>query len=363
MASDASILHTPFRLGDLTLPNRVVMAPMTRNRNDEDTLAPTDMVVEYYRQRASAGLIVTEATQISQQGQGYILTPGIYSEAQVEGWSRVTDAVHREGGRIFLQLWHVGRVSHISLQPNGDSPVAPSPLAAQTKTFLASGFASVSPPRALKAEEIPGIVRDYLNAAENAKRAGFDGVEIHGANGYLIDQFLRDGSNHRHDAYGGSVENRVRFAVEVTEAVLRVWEPSRVGFRISPVSPSNDMRDRDPAAVFGYLVKCLDALGIGYVHCNEGTAPEGTDFDFQALRKLFRNAWIANFDYSAERAAWAINAGNADLIAFAKLFIANPDLVERFARNAALNTPDGKTFYGGTEVGYTDYPTLAQANA
>ncbi len=361
MASNASILHTPFSLGSLTLPNRIVMAPLTRNRADEDTLAPTDLAVEYYRQRASAGLIITEATQISQQGQGYMQTPGIYSDAQVEGWSRVTDAVHKEGGRIFLQLWHVGRVSHISLQPNGDSPVAPSPLAANTKTFLANGFASVSAPRALKSEEIPGIVRDYLNAAENAKRAGFDGVEIHGANGYLIDQFLRDGSNHRHDAYGGSLENRARFAVEVTEAVLRVWEPSRVGFRISPVSTANDMRERDPASIFGYLVKCLNALGIGYVHCNESAPPEDADFDFAALRKLFGKAWIANFDYTAERAARAITAGNADLVAFGKLFIANPDLPARFAANAALNTPDQATFYGGGEKGYTDYPALSQA--
>lgn len=361
MAADASVLQSPFQLGSLTLPNRLVMAPLTRNRADEETLAPTDLHVEYYRQRASAGLIVTEGTQISQQGQGYINTPGIYSEAQVEGWSRVTDAVHKAGGRIFLQLWHVGRVSHISLQPNNEWPVAPSALPAQTKTFLHSGFATVSGPRALQTEEIPGIVRDYLNAAENAKRAGFDGVEIHGANGYLIDQFLRDGVNHRHDAYGGSVENRVRFAVEVTEAVLRVFEPSRVGFRISPASPVNDMRDRDPFGVFGYLVKCLDALGVGYVHCNETKSDDTSDFDFVALRKLFHRAWIANLDYTRERAAEAISAGNADLIAFGRLFLANPDLPARFAKNAPLNTPDQQTFYGGDAKGYTDYPALAEA--
>ncbi len=358
MTADTSILQTPFHLGDLSLPNRLVMAPLTRNRAVRETLAPSDLVVEYYRQRASAGLIITEATQISQQGQGYILTPGIYSSEQVEGWSKVTAAVHKAGGRIYLQLWHVGRVSHVSLQRDGAAPVAPSAIPANTKTFIDSGFASVSPPRALQSEEIPGIVHDYFVAAENAKRAGFDGVEIHGANGYLIDQFLRDGSNHRTDAYGGSVENRVRFAVEVAEAVSRVWEPSRVGFRISPVSPSNDMRDSDPAAVFNYLVKCLNALHLGYVHCNEGPAADGSPFDFAALRKNFSRAWIANFGYVRETGAQAITDGRADLIAFGKLFIANPDLPRRFAEGAALNTPDQATFYGGSAKGYTDYPAL-----
>jgi N-ethylmaleimide reductase len=361
MAADASILQSSYQLGSLTLPNRVIMAPMTRNRADEETMAPTDLMVEYYRQRASAGLIITEGTQISQQGQGYQQTPGIYSEAQVEGWSKITDAVHEAGGRIFAQLWHVGRVSHITLQPGNNWPVAPSALPAQTKTYVNNGFVTVSAPRALQTEEIPGIVRDFLNAAENAKRAGFDGVELHGANGYLIDQFLHDGTNHRHDAYGGSVENRVRFAVEVTEAVLRVFEPSRVGFRISPASVTNDVRERNPAEVFGYLVKCLDALNIGYVHCNEMTGPDSGDFDFKALRKLFHRTWIANFAYTGERAAEAINSGHADLVAFGKPFLANPDLPARLAKNAPLNTPEQATFYGGTEKGYTDYPALAVA--
>ena len=358
MAADPTILQTPFDLGGLTLPNRLVMAPLTRNRAARETLAPTGLVVEYYRQRASAGLIITEATQISQQGQGYILTPGIYSSDQVDGWRNVTDAVHKAGGRIYLQLWHVGRVSHVSLQPNGGAPVAPSAIPANTKTYLDSGFAGVSPPRALAAEEIPGIVHDYFVAAENAKRAGFDGVEIHGANGYLIDQFLRDGSNHRVDAYGGSIENRVRFAVEVAEAVLRVWEPSRVGFRISPASASNDMRDSDPKAVFTYLVKCLDALHLGYVHCNEAPAADNAPFDFAGLRKNFGRAWISNFGYTRETAAQAVATGHADLIAFGKLFIANPDLPRRFTESAALNTPDNATFYGGDQKGYTDYPAL-----
>ncbi|NDA47352.1 MAG: alkene reductase [Alphaproteobacteria bacterium] len=355
---DQSILHTSFRLGSLELANRIVMAPLTRNRATPDTLAPNDLIATYYRQRASAGLIITEATQISQQGQGYLNTPGIYSPAQIEGWKKVTQAVQAEGGKIYLQLWHVGRVSHVSLQPNGGAPVAPSAIPAKTKTYLAQGFAEVSAPRALEAAEIPGIVQDYFTAAQNAKLAGFDGVEVHGANGYLIDQFLRDGSNHRTDSYGGSIENRIRFALEVTKAVLRVWEPSRVGFRISPASAANDMRDSDPQALFAQLVKALDGLGIGYVHVNEAPAADGSAFDFAALRRHFRQAWIANFNYNAERAAEAINAGRADLIAFGKPFISNPDLPRRFELGAALTTPDQATFYGGTEKGYTDYPTL-----
>ncbi|MBX9738927.1 MAG: alkene reductase [Beijerinckiaceae bacterium] len=358
MSSDPSILFQPFRLGSLELPNRLVMAPLTRNRATPDTLAPHDLNVAYYRQRASAGLIITEATQISQQGQGYILTPGIYSDAQVEGWTKVTQAVHAAGGRIFLQLWHVGRVSHVSLQPGGAAPVAPSAIQANTKTYLDHGFDSVSMPRALDAEEIPLIVRDYYNAALNAKRAGFDGVEIHGANGYLIDQFLRDGSNARTDAYGGSIENRVRFAVEVAEAVLKVWEPGRVGFRISPVSPSNDMRDSDPAALFGYLAKCLSALNLGYLHVNEGLAADNAPFDFAAIRSAFKGAYIANFGYTRARAAEAVAANRADLVAFGKLYIANPDLVARFKSDVALNEPDQKTFYGGDQKGYTDYPVM-----
>jgi N-ethylmaleimide reductase len=356
--SDISILHTPFQLGDLALPSRVVMAPLTRNRATPDTLSPTDLHVEYYRQRASAALIITEATQISQQGQGYLNTPGIYSGDQVEGWRKVTDAVHEAGGRIFLQLWHVGRVSHVSFQPGGVPPVAPSAIKADTMTFIAGGFAPVSEPRALEAEEIPGIVHDFFVAAENAKRAGFDGVEIHGANGYLIDQFLRDGSNKRTDAYGGSIENRVRFAVEVTEAVLRVWDRNRVGFRISPVAAASDMIDSNPTAVFEYLVRCLNALHIGYVHVNEAPAKDGSVIDFAALRKHFHGPWIINSSYTRESAAKAITEGRTDLVAFGKLFIANPDLPRRFRENAPLNTPDQATFYGGDAKGYTDYPAL-----
>lgn len=361
MSSDPSILFSPFQMGSLELPNRLVMAPLTRNRATSGTDAPHEMNATYYRQRASAGLIITEATQISQQGQGYILTPGIYTDAQVEGWSAVTKAVHDAGGRIFLQLWHVGRVSHTSLQPDGGAPVAPSAIQAQTKTYLAHGFDAVSMPRALDAEEIPLIVRDYYNAALNAKRAGFDGVEIHAANGYLIDQFLRDGSNARTDAYGGSIENRVRFAVEVAEAVLKAWEPGRVGIRISPVGPSNDMRDSDPAALFGYFAKCMSALKLAYLHVNESPAADGAPFDFGALRSAFKGAYMANAGYTRARATEAIAAGRADLVAFGKLYIANPDLVARFKADAPLNEPDQKTFYGGDARGYIDYPALETA--
>ena len=359
MTSDASVLLSPFQMGSLHLPNRIVMAPLTRNRATPDTLAPRALNADYYCQRASAGLIMTEATQISQQGQGYILTPGIYTEAQVAGWRLVTDAVHAAGGRIALQLWHVGRISHVSLQPGGAAPVAPSAIAAKTKTYLAHGFDDVSAPRALEIDEIAGIVRDYAKAAANARRAGFDAVEIHGANGYLIDQFLRDGSNHRTDAYGGSIENRARFAIEVVKAVLESWEPGRVGIRISPVGTSNDIRDSHPQPLFDYVADQMSALKLAFLHVNEGAPPDAPAFDFMSLRRRFSGAYIANFAYTRARATEAIGADRADLVAFGKLFIANPDLVARFASNAALNEPDQKTFYGGDARGYTDYPALA----
>ncbi|MDB5643911.1 MAG: alkene reductase [Hyphomicrobiales bacterium] len=359
MTTDASVLFSPFRMGSLDLPNRIVMAPLTRNRATPEALAPRALNVEYYRQRASAGLIITEATQISQQGQGYILTPGIYTDEQVAGWRHVTDAVHEAGGRIALQLWHVGRISHVSLQPGGAAPVAPSAIQAKTKTYLAHGFDDVSMPRALELDEIAGVVRDYATAAANAKRAGFDAVEIHGANGYLIDQFLRDNSNHRTDAYGGSIENRARFAIEVVKAVLESWEPGRVGIRISPVGASNDISDSNPQPLFDYVAEQMSALKLAFLHVNEGAAPNGPAFDFGSLRRRFSGAYMANYDYTRERAAEAIGAGRADLVAFGKLFIANPDLVARFKANAALNEPDQKTFYGGDERGYTDYPALA----
>ncbi|MDB5650772.1 MAG: nemA [Hyphomicrobiales bacterium] len=358
MTVDASVLFSHHRLGTLDLPNRIVMAPLTRNRATPGTDAPHSMNTDYYVQRARAGLIVTEATQISQQGQGYIQTPGIYTDAQVEGWQAVTKAVHAAGGRIFLQMWHVGRVSHVSLQPGGGAPVAPSAIQAKTKTYLAHGFDSVSMPRALEIEEIVLTVRDYYNATVNARRAGFDGVEIHAANGYLIDQFLRDGSNHRTDAYGGSIENRTRFAIEVAEAVVNAWEPGRVGIRLSPASPANDMTDSNPAPLFDHLAHNLSALKLAYLHINESQTPGATPFDFTSLRRAFKGTYIANAGYTREKAAEAIVEGRADLVAFGKLYIANPDLVERFAKNAPLNEPDQASFYGGGAKGYIDYPTL-----
>ncbi len=358
MTTDVSALFSGFRMGSLDLPNRIVMAPLTRNRATPVSHAPRALNAQYYRQRADAGLIITEATQISRQGQGYILTPGIFSDEQVAGWQLVTKAVHEAGGRIFIQLWHVGRVSHVSLQEGGAAPVAPSAIQAKTKTFIETGFDSVSMPRALEASEIPGIVRDYARAAANAKRAGFDGVEIHAANGYLIDQFLRDGSNHRTDEYGGSIENRVRFAEEVTKAVLESWEPGRVGIRVSPVSPSNDMQDSNPTALFEYFAQRMSALKLAYLHVNEMPAADGAPFDFVSLRQAFSGAYIANAGYTRESAAAAIEAGRADLVAFGRLYISNPDLVARFGANAPLNEADQASFYGGDTHGYTDYPAL-----
>lgn len=362
MTHDANLLFAPFRLGDLELPNRIVMAPLTRNRATHGTDAPNDLNVEYYRQRASAALIVTEATQISQQGQGYIWTPGIYTQAQVEGWKKVTQAVHEAGGRIFLQLWHVGRISHVSLQPNGAAPVSSSAIRAKAQTFVESGFVDVSEPHALTTDEIASVVGDYATAAENAKKAGFDGVEIHAANGYLIDQFLRDSVNQRTDTYGGSIENRTRFALEVTDAILKIWDRGRVGMRISPVSPFNDLSDSDPEKVYFHLAEKLSDRGLAYLHVVEGATGgprDATPFDFVALRKIFSGAYMANNGYTRELAIEAITKKRVDLVAFGQLFISNPDLVERLRRNAPLAKADQATFYGGDAKGYTDYPALA----
>lgn len=362
MTQDTSILFSPFRLGDIELKNRIVMAPLTRNRATHGSNAPNDLNAEYYRQRASAGLIISEASQISQQGQGYIWTPGIYSQAQVEGWKKVTDAVHEAGSRIFIQLWHVGRISHVSLQPNGAAPVAPSAIRAKGQTFVEGGFTDVSAPHALTVEEIKAVVRDYVAAAENAKAAGFDGIEIHGANGYLIEQFLKDKTNHRTDEYGGSVENRLRFPLEVVDAILGVWPRERVGIRLSPVTPANDISDSDPAKVYFPLVEQLSARGLAFIHVIEGATAGPRDyapFDYIGLRKTFSGAYIANNGYTRALAVEALSAHRADLIAFGIPFIANPDFVERLRRDAPLNPPDQATFYGGGAHGYTDYPALA----
>jgi len=359
-------LFEPYKLGPITLPNRLVMAPLTRNRAIPPGMVPSPLAVEYYGQRASAGLLVTEATQISQQGQGYQDTPGIYSKDQVEGWKKVTDRVHERGGRIFLQLWHVGRISHTDLQPGGGKPVAPSAIRAKGKTFVGGQFVDVSEPRALELTEIPGIIDDFKRGAANALAAGFDGVEVHGANGYLLDQFARDGTNKRTDAYGGSIENRAKLMLEVSRAVAAEAGPEKTGIRISPVTPANDTTDSNPQPLFDYIVDSLEALKLVYIHVIEGATGGPRDvapFDYASLRKRFKRAYIANNGYDFELATRQLAANAADLIAFGKPFISNPDLVERLKKGAPLNEWDKNTFYGGGAKGYTDYPTLEAKEA
>ena len=361
--STSSKLFEPFKLGPITLPNRLVMAPLTRNRAVAG-LVPSPLAVEYYGQRASAGLLISEASQVSQQGQGYQDTPGIYSKEQVAGWRKVTDHVHERGGRIFIQLWHVGRVSHTSLQPGNGAPVAPSAIRANGKTYVGGTFTDISEPRALTLEEIPGIIESFKRATANAVQAGFDGVEIHGANGYLLDQFAKDGSNNRTDAYGGSIENRAKLMLEVAKVVSAEAGPERTGIRISPVTPANDISDSNPQPLFDYIVDHLNALKLIYIHVIEGATGGPRDiapFDYASLRKRFKGAYMANNGYDFELANKVLAANAADLIAFGKPFLANPDLVERLKRGAPLNVPDKATFYGGGAKGYTDYPALGEA--
>jgi N-ethylmaleimide reductase len=353
-------LFSPIKLGALKLANRIVMAPLTRNRADAGN-APQAMNVEYYRQRASAGLIISEGAQISATAVGYLATPGIHSAAQIAGWKQVTDAVHSRNGRIFLQLWHCGRVSHPSLLPDGELPVAPSAIRPEGDVFTYQGPQPFVTPRALETSELPRIVADYRKAAQNALAAGFDGVEIHAANGYLLDQFIRDGSNQRTDAYGGSLENRCRLLLEAATAVAGVWGSDRVGVRVSPINSFNDMHDSDPQQTFNHVATSLSPLGLAYLHGMEasfGTEARPT-FDFAVMRRCFKGAYIANAGYDQARAEAALASGYADLVAFGALFIANPDLPERFAKKAPLNAPDPSTFYGGNEKGYTDYPFLS----
>jgi N-ethylmaleimide reductase len=360
-------LFSPIRVGALDLANRIVMAPLTRNRARPQDDTPHALHVEYYTQRATVGLIITEASQITPEGKGYAWTPGIHSPAQIAGWRAVTDAVHAKGGKIVIQLWHVGRVSHTSLQPGGQPPVAPSAIAAKTRTFDGTAFLPTSTPRALDLAEIPRVVADYAQATRNAREAGFDGVEIHAANGYLIDQFLRDGSNTRTDAYGGSVENRARLLTEVIAAVTAAWDADHVGIRLSPFSNANGVTDSDPVTTFAHAVDVVNAAGLAYLHMVEGQTggsrdlPEGQDI--AALRARFTGPYIANNGYTRPLALDAVASGRADLVAFGKAFIANPDLVERLRTDAPLNTPDQTTFYGGGAKGYTDYPTLQEAIA
>ncbi|AXK72104.1 alkene reductase [Lysobacter sp. TY2-98] len=364
VATQAPSLFDPVRIGAIDMANRIVMAPLTRSRA-EAGLVPSPLAVDYYGQRASAGLIITEATQVSWLAQGYISTPGLFTTEQIEGWKKVTDEVHRRGGRIVVQLWHVGRISHTSLLPPGEVPVAPSAIRADTKTFTPEGFVDVSEPRALGIEEIPGIVEDFRKAARNAIDAGFDGVEVHAANGYLIDQFLRDKTNHRSDAYGGSIENRTRFLHEVVQAVVQEIGADRTGVRIAPVTPSNDIADSNPQPLFERAVERLDALNIAYVHVVEGATGGPRDvqpFDYEALRSRFRGAWIVNNGYDLEMAQAAVREGRADAVAFGRLFISNPDLVRRLREGAPLVEPDRDTFYSGGAKGYVDYPALADTD-
>ncbi|MBU7435821.1 alkene reductase [Paraburkholderia fungorum] len=357
----ATDLFAPTTLGALELANRIVMAPLTRSRAGEDGV-PTDLHATYYAQRASAGLIISEATNISAQGRGYAMTPGIWTEDQVVGWKKVTDAVHVAGGKIVAQLWHVGRFSHVDLQPGGAAPVAPSAIKAEGNTYTEDGIVEVSMPRALETIEIPSIIDQYRHAAQCAKRAGFDGVEVHSANSYLLDQFLRDSTNKRTDEYGGSVENRTRLTLEVVEAVVAIWSSDLVGIRLSPVTPDagNTPPDSNVMATYGYLIRQLNKYRLAYLHFVEGATaasrsiPEGVDLD--ALRALFEGPYIGNNGYDLELAVSRRSQGKIDAVAFGRPFIANPDLVERLRYGAALVVAPRETYYGNGAKGYIDWP-------
>ena len=360
-----SNIFDSLQLGEITLQNRVIMAPLTRMRSKQPGNIPFELNAEYYAQRASVGLIISEATQISQQGQGYPATPGIYSKEQIEGWKKVTEAVHKKNGKMFLQLWHVGRISHSSLQPEGGLPVAPSAIAASGKAFTAN-FQQVpfEIPHALETHEIASIVNDFRIAAQNAKDAGFDGVEVHGANGYLLDQFLQDGTNKRLDQYGGSIENRARLLLEITDVAIQIWGKGRVGVRLSPFGTFNDMVDSNPIALFSYVLEQLSKRGIAYLHLIEPRASGAGGGDAvspdspcasETFRSHFKGVLISAGGYNADNYQHALD-NHADAIAFGRLIIANPDLVERLKKNLPLNPYNRNTFYGGNEVGYTDYP-------
>ena len=361
-------LFDPIQLGEIELPNRIAMAPLTRNRAIAG-LKPGPLTVEYYRQRASAGLIVAEATQINPMGQGYLDTPGIYSEEQVAAWRAVTDAVHGARGRMFLQLWHVGRISHSSLLPGGAAPVSSTDRRPDAMTFAAAGFVEVSAPRALGDDEIPGLIADYRSAARHAIAAGFDGVEVHAANNYLLEQFLRDSVNDRSGPYGGAIQNRTRLVLEVMQAICDEIGAARVGIRLSPMTTFNDTpRDSDPQALYGHLVERLAPLGLAYVHMIEGEtggprAPEDAvvPFDYAALRHRFTGNWMVNNGYTGAEAEAAVAEGRADLVSFGRPFISNPDLVRRLREDAPLSPLDENTLYGGGAEGYTDYPSLDAA--
>ena len=357
MSSDTDNLLSPITIGPNILRNRMVMAPLTRNRAGDGNV-PQAMNVKYYRQRASAGLIISEATQVSAEGVGYPATPGIHSPEQVAGWKEVTRAVHDEDGLIYLQLWYCGRISHPDLLPNNQQPVSASAIRAQGDAVTFEGMKPFVEPRALETDELPGIVDQYRKAAINAKEAGFDGVEVHAANGYLLDQFLRDGTNQRQDNYGGSLENRTRLLLEVIDAVTGIWEPSQLGVRISPDNSFNDIHDSDPQTLFNYVAEVLNLKQLGYLHVVEGGFMGEHEVDYDQIRQRFTGKYMANLGYDREKAETAIASGHADLVSFGTLFLANPDLVARFRAGAELNTPDQDTFYGGDEHCYTDYPFM-----
>ncbi len=348
-------LFDPITIGDLTLKNRVIMAPLTRARAVNPGRVPNALMAEYYAQRASAGLILSEATSVTPQGVGYENTPGIWSDEQVEGWKLVTAAVHAKGGKIFMQLWHVGRISDPELL-DGQPPVAPSAIAANGHVSLLRPMRAYPVPRALETAEIADVVAAYRKGAENAKKAGFDGVEIHGANGYLLDQFLQDGSNQRTDAYGGPVENRARLMLEVTDAAIDVWGADRVGMHLAPRRDAHDMGDSDPAGTFGYVARELGRRKIAFICAREA---QGADSLGPLLKQAFGGVYIANEKFSLEAAQAALNDGSADAIAWGKDFIANPDLPERLQQGAPLNAARPELFYGPSAEGYTDYPALA----
>lgn len=362
MAHEA--LFSPVRIGAVDVTNRIFLAPLTRNRATPDGV-PGPFVAEYYAQRASGGLLITEATQISPMGKGYINTPGIHSDAQIARWKEITDGVHALGGKIALQLWHVGRISHSSLLPGHAQPVSASGVRANAQTFIETGLVDTSQPRALSIEEIQATIADYALAARNAIAAGFDLVEVHAANGYLIDQFLRDGSNRRDDEYGGSAENRVRFLREVVAAIVDAIGADRVGVRLSPTGQFNDMADSDPATTFTTAVEALNAFDLAYLHMVEEfpgvEGIENADAVLAAVRQTWDGFYVANGGYSAERAAAAVVDGHADAVAIGRDYIANPDLPERIRADAPLNEGDQATYYGGGAEGYTDYPALQPA--
>ncbi len=357
-------LFQPFKLGDIQLANRMVMAPLTRNRAEAGNV-PGAMTIEYYAQRASLGLIIAEATQVSAQAQGYVSTPGVHTPEQIAAWRKVTDEVHARGGKIFVQLWHTGRMSHTAFQPGENAPVAPSSVRANAKTYIpGAGYVDTSLPRALETTEIAGIVDDFRTASRHAIEAGFDGVEIHGAHGYLIDAFLRDGSNKRTDEYGGSIENRARFLVEVMTAVIGEIGAGKVGIRISPVSPVNDSNESNPQPLFEHVVRELEKLHPVYIHVVEGATGGQRDnapFDYKALRKLYSGVWMLNNGYTKDMAQEAVASGHGDLVSFGRLALTNPDLVRRFKEDAPLNElfKDAPLYGGQGPHGYTDYPALA----